>query len=153
MAASIVQGNLLEASERYIGHQCNCVTSGNGAGLAKTLFRKFPFANVYAGRMQPSIPGTYSLHGNGADQRRVVNFYAQYFPGKPRKPRDTTEVRLGWLLQSIGAFVRDQQASEIALPYGIGCGLAGGDQHTFSEALQNLAREKSFSIIFYQLAP
>lgn len=153
MLISLVQGDLLEASEPYVGHQCNCVTVGPGAGLAKALFRKFPYANVYTQRTEPSIPGTYSIHGNGMDQRYVVNLYAQYFPGKPKKPADTAEKRLHWLLQSLGAFIGDVQAPTIALPYGIGCGLAGGDQDTYYKALERLAREKSFSITFYRLTP
>ena len=151
MAIHIVSGNLLEASEPYIGHQCNCMTIGKAAGLAKALFKKYPFANVYAKRTGPSDPGSYSMHGNGADQRYVVNFYAQDFPGKPKGPTDSKEARLQWLIQSVAAFARDSKSSELALPYGIGCGLAGGDQDVYFTALEKLAREKSFSITFYSL--
>ena len=37
----VINGNLLEAQEQYIIHQCNCV-SVNAKTLAKQLFDKYP---------------------------------------------------------------------------------------------------------------
>jgi hypothetical protein len=39
-------GDLLDATEQFIAHQCNCI-SQNAGGLAFYLFKKFPYANVY----------------------------------------------------------------------------------------------------------
>ena len=42
----IINGNLLDATEKYIMHQINCKTT-NGLGLSKSIFNKFPSANIY----------------------------------------------------------------------------------------------------------
>lgn len=151
MGLSIVQGDLLDAPERYIGHQCNCVTVGNGAGLAKVLFKRFPYANTYAQRKEPSEPGSYSLHGNGNESRFIVNFYSQYHPGKAGKLPDTKERRLEWLISSLDRFVKEHPKVELALPYGIGCGLAGGNWEKYSEALDRFANERNLIIKLYKL--
>lgn len=59
---NIRTGDLLQATEQYIAHQCNCVSRG-ARGLAKTLFAKYPHANVYQSRKSPSQPGTILVHG------------------------------------------------------------------------------------------
>jgi O-acetyl-ADP-ribose deacetylase (regulator of RNase III) len=151
MTVSIMQGDLLDAPEVYIGHQCNCLTVGNGAGLAKLLFKRFPYADTYAHRMAPSEPGSYSLHGDGKSKRFIVNFYGQYHPGKARLSMDTKEQRLEWLISGMARFVADHQSSELALPYSIGCGLAGGDWKIYSDALETLANESKVKISLYRL--
>ncbi len=151
MSLLIERGDLLEAPELYIGHQCNCITCGNGAGLAKLLFKKYPYANVYAGRTAPSLPGTYSLHGNGREDRFVVNFYAQYNPGKARAKNDGKTDRLNWLLSGVKKFASDCKPEGIALPYGIGCGLAGGDWQDYQSALELFAQERGLFIKLYKL--
>lgn len=42
----IVEGNLLDSKEQYIGHQCNCVTS-HAKTLAEQIFKKYPYADTY----------------------------------------------------------------------------------------------------------
>jgi O-acetyl-ADP-ribose deacetylase (regulator of RNase III) len=152
MSVSIVSGDLLDATELYIGHQCNCITSGRGAGLAKVLFEKFPYANTYAQRKVPSEPGSYSVHGAGKDRRLIANFYAQYYPGKPKQRQDTKDQRLEWLISSMDRFVRECGPSEFALPYGIGCGLAGGNWETYHEALKKFAGDRNLKIRLYKLS-
>ena len=151
MSISIVEGDLLEASEEYIGHQCNCVTIGNGAGLAKFLFKKFPYANTYAHRKAPSEPGSYSIHGDGKADRLIVNFYSQYHPGKAKQKPDTRQARLEWLLSAMERFIRDQKVSELALPHGIGCGLAGGDWEVYWKSLAQFADAHEVTIKLYRL--
>jgi len=151
MSVSIVLGNLLDAPELYIGHQCNCITHGHGAGLARLLFDKFPYANTYARRTEPSEPGSYSLHGNGKEERFVVNFYGQYHPGKAKHRSDTKGQRLEWLISSMDRFVTDCTPSELALPHGIGCGLAGGDWEIYYDALKKFAGDRKLRIRLYKL--
>jgi O-acetyl-ADP-ribose deacetylase (regulator of RNase III) len=49
MVLERVKGNLLDATEQYIAHQCNC-TSTTAKGLAATLFRRYPYADIYRER-------------------------------------------------------------------------------------------------------
>ena len=151
MSLAIVPGDLLEAPERYIGHQCNCVTVGRAAGLAKAVFAKYPYADTYAQRKEPSVPGSYSLHGNGKDERYIVNLYAQYHPGKAKKGSDTKDERLQWLIASLDRFVRERKPPSLALPYSIGCGLAGGDWDSYQVALTKFADERELNILLYRV--
>jgi len=73
---TIIEGDLLEADEQYIIHQCNCKTTGDAAGLAAAIFKKYPKANVYKNRPKESVPGTIVIRGN------VIALYGQYYPGK-----------------------------------------------------------------------
>ena len=68
----IITGDLLEAKEKYIAHQCNCLTQ-NSAGTAKAIFDKFPYANTYERRIKDENgettnidkPGTIIVLGDG----------------------------------------------------------------------------------------
>ena len=48
----IVGGDLMNASEQYIVHQCSCTISGKAGGVAATVFNRFPDVDVYKLRQQ-----------------------------------------------------------------------------------------------------
>ena len=50
-------GDLLQATEQFIVHQCNCVGK-SARGLALALFKKFPHADVYQSLHARSRPST-----------------------------------------------------------------------------------------------
>ena len=79
----LIKGDLFEAKEKYILHQCNSI-SQNAGGLALYLFIKFPYANIYKGRIGEDTLGTIKICGNGVDQRYVINAFAQFYPGPPK---------------------------------------------------------------------
>lgn len=76
----IVNGSILDSDAKYICHQCNCVTT-NSKGLAESIFNKWPWANTYINRSNPSIVGTIDIMKNPDNNQYVVNMYAQYYPG------------------------------------------------------------------------
>lgn len=57
--------------------------------------------------------------------------FAQYYPGKPNQfntiKRDTPELRLRWFRKCLLTIYINDMITELALPYKIGCGLAGGN--------------------------
>jgi DNA (cytosine-5)-methyltransferase 1 len=136
-------GDLLEAKETFIVHQCNCICQ-KPKGLAETVFERFPNANVYEqrrrGSRQPDTPGTISVHG------RVVNFYSQLNPGKPNREclyGDTRQGRLRWFgncLEKLYHHMKDQTGVSIAFPWKIGCGLAGGNWKQYLHELKLFAK-------------
>lgn len=115
----IVDGDVLEAKEPLM-HQCNCVTR-SAAGIASDIFKKYPQANCYVNRWQPSKPGTIATYT--ADDRVIINAMAQYYPGGPRK-NDTLKMRREWFIACLNAIPLEHYP--IAVPYGIGCGMARG---------------------------
>ena len=112
-----IRCSLLDADIQYIAHQCNCC-SQNAKGLAKAIFDKYPDA-AYPKQMRRD-PGAISVHN------RVINCYSQWVPGKPVE-NDTAEMRLEWFKQCLWRITKIPGIHSVALPFGIGCGLAGGN--------------------------
>lgn len=118
MPIKTVEGDLLDATEDYVCHQCNCITK-KGKGLSKVLFDKWPEANIYKDRDGKDTVGQIVVKG------QVINMLAQIYPGKAKYKNDSKEKRATWFLECL------EQMSELdgsfAFPFRIGCGLAGGD--------------------------
>lgn len=133
------KGDLLSYSG-YIVHQCNCVTN-RPLGLSAQIFRKFPEANIYSDGTQRK-PGQIIVRG------RVVALLAQKTPGKPK----ATEPREEWFLcclNELKTFMEQNDITEIAFPYGIGCGLAGGNWDKYYQMIEEFAKDTT--VYLYQL--
>lgn len=157
----VVKGDILEANEKYIGQQCNCVTV-KSHGLSKSIADKYPWADVYRLRAQSgnrnccvesdrSTPGTIQkIYGHN---KVVVCLFGQYCPGKVGVYNnvyggdETLQDRENWFKQCIKQIDHDEEIDVIALPYYIGCGLAGGRWEIYSEILMNSSK----NIVLYKL--
>lgn len=157
-----VKGDLFESKEKYIVHQCNCVTT-RAAHLAYHMFKQFPYADVYSPRagkggdaahvdsvldpeaeLQPyeDKPGDIIIRGNGEDQRYVIALLGQYFPGFVRYPdskKDGVKARQKYFYDGLWKIAQIPSLESVAFPYGIGCGAAGGDWDIYYKILQNFA--------------
>lgn len=125
----IVSGDLLLASEKYIAHQCNCVTQAS-AGAAKAIFDKFPYSNTYVNRETPDTMSTIKILGNGQNERYVINMFAQYYPGRSKYPNSTKDgiaTREKAFHQCLLKIARISNLESIAFPWRIGCNLGGGN--------------------------
>lgn len=158
----IIKGDITESNCKYLAHQCNCNTV-KSHGLSKTIADKWPWADVYSKRVsigarnatiKPSIPGTIELITNEDDKKTIICLFAQWAPGKcgdyaryyPKTYNDTKENRLAWFKECL-AKIDELNLNEIAMPYKIGCGLAGGDWKTYEQILET-AKTK---IILYSI--
>jgi len=143
--------NILFTDCKYIVHQCNLVSRGAG-GLAKDLFYKFPYADVYKQRdsnYQPDrrLLGEVDIKGNGVDQRYVINLYGQFYPGRPRHNQgfDSYDMRETYFdkalngVNGIGGINKIKDLDSIAFPYKIGCGLAGGAWSFYEKILEKFS--------------
>ena len=155
-------GDILNCSQPWLVHQLNCVSSG-ARGLAAVLFDRYPSTNAYARRSGPSTPATIDVAAVRADLR-VVGLYSQYYPGTTSSSRevlDDADTRLLWFRESLHAFAshhlrepaaRDPTARcSVAVPFLIGCGLAGGDWPSYEETLKVWARRWSVDLVLYRL--
>jgi uracil-DNA glycosylase len=133
---TVVKGDILTSSRQIIAQQCNC-TSKTYAGLSKSIVDTFPHANFY-NRDFDSKPGTIKLVGKKS-QRYIVAMFAQLRPGKPKQD-DTAEMRIEWFKSCLGKIAKIKGIKSIAFPYGIGCGLAGGDWQTYCKILVDWAK-------------
>jgi len=144
MAATVVTGDLLESDAKYIVHQCNCVT-WNAAHLAKTVFRRFPYADIYnprRGTERHDEPGTIIIRGDGEAERLVIAVLGQYYPGSPRYPnsaKDGSQARQRYFQSGLDKIAELPDLHSVAFPWGIGCGAAGGDWPTYHQMIDKLA--------------
>lgn len=152
----IVTGNIFEAKDKYLCHQCNCVTD-RAAHLAKDVFTKYPFADIYTGRTSPNKPGTIDIKGNGQDQRYVINLLGQYYPGKSKYPNSTLDglaIREKYFYRCLLRVAQIPNLESIVFPWRIGCGAAGGIWEHYLGTLTNFAsyveETQGAKVIIYQ---
>lgn len=143
MPARNVYGNVLDPTWDFMGHQCNCDERCSRAkGLAAAVFTMEPRANTYKRPMDEHtlrIPGKISVHG------RVINMYGQLRMGGPAKFAsipDTARHRKDYFITSLSAAIKHVQrraeadgvdSYTLALPGGIGCGLAKGEWKMYKQ--------------------
>ena len=146
----VVNGDLTEAREKYIAHQCNCTTK-TSKGLAHSIFTKFPYANVYKNRESfgATEPGNIIVCGNGEDKRYVINMMAQITGGKPKKP-ETFEIRAEYFQQCLDQIKEIPNLESIAFPFNIGCGLAKGNWPVYEKMLSDFAEEVKVPVVLYK---
>lgn len=160
-----IKGNLLDATEKYIAHQCNSVSNQAG-GLAYHIFQRFPYANIYAGRPYPytavgqNLPGHCVIKGDGIKERFVINMLAQYYPGKPISETsllDSSIVREGYFNRCLVEIAHMKDIETIAFPMRIGCGMAGGNWTNYLRALTAFAigaeKEQGTRVVIYDPTP
>jgi hypothetical protein len=135
---NVVKGNLLDATEKYIGHQCNAVST-YAAGVAKDIFNTYTHSDIYRARQHPDMPGHIVVCGDGVKTRLVINLVAQYNPGAPTPNSllDSEMMREGYFWQCLMAIKRMADVESIALPDRVGCGLAKGNWEHYYHMLEN----------------
>lgn len=163
----IVVGDLLNAKEELILQQ-NCCIACKAHGLSQAIAARFPYADPYtkrtrlAGRnlaviQDRGVPGTIevysSIHGP-----TFVSMFAQFGMGKPyswnnskNTFRDGYEDRVKWFKECL-ARVAELQPTSVAMPFGIGCGLAGGDWKLYEKVISQWGKcHPEIKIALYRL--
>lgn len=152
MNLKTINKSLIEADTKYILHQCNCVTK-DSAGIAKSIFTAFPWANTYSKRIKHSKQGTIDVLGNGLDQRYVINGYVQYYPGGPIHISDSYNLRLRCLSNCFSLIRKIPGIESIGIPVGMGCNLAKGNWSDYLSLIEDFAKqiksEQNAEVILY----
>ncbi len=148
----IKHGDLLLAQEKYLCHQCNCSTR-RSAHLAKAVFDRFPYADDYARRGPFDDPGTIRVHGDGGEKRYVVNLFAQRYPGRSLYPNDDAPHRRKWLECCLDELAKLPGVREggVAMPYLIGCGVAGGNWKDYERVIRGFSDENRVPVVLYDI--
>lgn len=149
MAVNIIpNGNILNANELIIIQQLNCVTS-YPKGLSKSIFDKWPDANIYKQRTSHSKPGTNHIIQS---DKILVGLFSQYYPGKSYYTNDTYKMRLEWFKQCLDNLIIElNDCKEVAMPYLIGCGLAGGNWDKYLTIIKEWAMTNHIIVNLYDL--
>jgi O-acetyl-ADP-ribose deacetylase (regulator of RNase III) len=156
---NIIQGDLFQSTEQYIAHQCNCVTQ-KSAHLAKSVFDRFPYADIYSKRHLNWTPpvgqcmGDIVVCGNGTSDRFIINMLAQYYPGCPKYPdsyRDGHIAREKAFQQCLKKIEQLKDLKSIGFPFQIGCGAAGGNWPSYLDMIQKFAEATPVDVRIYRL--
>lgn len=126
----IVEGNILDIGYGIVGHQVNC-QSVMGAGLARQIRERYPRVfeeyKLVMGKMLPK-------HRLGKCQMVEIIFKKLYFANLfgqydfiPRGIVHTDYNALAMALRGIQRWRTTVLKLPVYLPFGLGCGLAGGD--------------------------
>jgi len=157
-----INKNILDSKELYIAQQCNCNTI-KSHGLSNTIANHFgPWADPYSRRTKkgpnsttlPDTPGKIVMLKKQNHPLHILCLMAQWLPGKPGRyascyPKtyiDTYENRKIWF-QNCLDIMDKQNYGRVAMPYGIGCGLAGGKWEDYEKMLTECKTE----IILYKI--
>ncbi len=156
MYLNVVDGDLLEAKDDFIAHQCNCIST-NAKTLAELIFNKYDYANSYKKRIRNNkdtyhVPGTIEIFGDD-NNRYIINMYAQYYPSLGKFNNDNNVKRFGWFKECLNKIsnIDDIQNKTIGMPFNIGCGAAGGDWKLYYDLLNNFANSNKINITLYKL--
>lgn len=126
MAVKVINGDLFATNAKYICHQVNC-QGRMGSGVAKTVRSEFPEA--YTQYREACSKGSclgmaQFVASNG---KVIINMFAQNRYGYDGRRYTDYNAFMNCLSE-----IRDAVpgGETIAMPYGIGCGLGGGDWAT-----------------------
>lgn len=162
--------NLLDAQEEYIVQQCNCIGTRTN-GLSRQIALRFPHADPYRWK-HPLTPGGFIaiqedrhtpgeievLGDKSKGERPVICMFAQVGPGRPYSTCNSTgiygidnhDARSLWFARCLENIVKEVNPSSLAFPYGIGCGLAGGDwQNVYNPILQRFSQRHHIAVVLY----
>ena len=161
-----VKGNILDAKEDVIVQQCNCVTI-TACGLSKVIKQKWKWADPYGSRRREGrkncaisddrdIPGTIRvLETKETKTPKVVCLFSQWSPGKSNIRYEKTYPdgkydRLRYFeecLWKLDEYCKENRIKTVAVPYGIGCGLAGGNWNDYVKELE----KTKVDVVLYKL--
>ena len=165
--------NIIYAREKYIMQQCNCLTI-TSYGLSKTLAEYFPHGDAYKGRRRMGKrncaikqdrvePGSVSILEGEENLPQIICLYAQFRPGKttstysyPTDYPDQDTDRVGYFEECLDCLLEyfEDECVNIAVPYKIGCGLAGGNWESYLKLLNNFhskLQKKGGGLTFYKI--
>lgn len=157
---TFIEDDIFNVQSDYIVQQCNCLTI-KSHGLSKEIAKRFPEADLYSKRRQVNnrnlaVPEDRSTPGSISIDGKIINIFGQWRPGKigtkydnyypESNPPETSETRLMWFkmgLEKISKTLDSNSEKVIAFPFGIGCGLAGGDWEEYSKAILSFAENNN----------
>ena len=147
-----IKGNVLDAPITYICHQVNC-KGVMGAGLAKQIKDKWPQV-YYDYRTECIYNPVEELMGGILisrlnDNVKIVHMFAQNEYGINKRQTDYEAFES--CLNKIATSISNKDYTTIRFPYGIGCGLAGGDWSIIQNLIQKVLGE--YNVEFYLFDP
>lgn len=132
-----IEGNILDTDCDIICHQVNC-QGVMGSGLAKQIKEKYPevfkkYIDYYNEYQFKQLLLGKCLISKCNDGKYIANMFAQLFYGTNKVQTDYKA--LDDCINNVSITARMCNKS-IAIPYKLGCGLAGGDWNIVKELIE-----------------
>lgn len=150
----IVEGNILDATEDMICQQVNCKNVMN-SGLAKQIKENYPevekaYHEVCDTKKPKDLLGlaqiVYCLDG-----KHVVNIFGQLNYGRGKLQTDYKALGAGLDSVFLSVTSGKHKGQSVAVPYGIGCGLGGGDWDIVYRLIKLVSDYYGCDVTIYQL--
>lgn len=123
----ICQGSVFDSKAPLIAHQVNC-KGVMGSGLAKQVRARYPSVfdeyALFCKQHNYSEDALGKIQVVSTHERCIANLFAQYSYG--RDIQQTQYEALRKCLWELRAYATKHGIKRIAIPYKLGCGLAGG---------------------------
>lgn len=148
MGIEVIEANILTAKEDIIVHQVNCL-GVMGAGLALQIKRKYPL--VYDKYKIACINNeSKDLLGKiqmiKVDNNKIIcNLFGQLNYGRNKIQTDYEAINKCY--DKLYRYAKLNNLT-VAIPYNIGCGLAGGDWAKVLNIIENRFKDKSIIKIY-----
>lgn len=155
-----MEGNILDTPFQFIAHQVNC-QGVMGAGLARQIKMKYP--EVFQDYVKYcKLFSKDNLFGSGFgswtrdNKHCILNIFGQFGYGIGKRQTDYDALYAGFayvikLIRDTYFVTNKSYQIVIAIPYGIGCGLAGGDWNEVKSVLEAIEKECNVVFIAYTL--
>ena len=155
------EGDVTKSGADIICHQTNC-RGVMGSGLARQIKMENPemFHRYVAHCKQVGdrllgtaliLPMDQDLYKKSSDMRYIANCFGQ--AGYGRDKVYTQYKALESALARVAAFARSYNKRSIAIPYNIGCGLAGGKWDIVESIIRHVLGGPDFDVTIWRYEP
>lgn len=146
----IIDGDILQASEDIICHQVNCM-GVMGGGIAKQIKNKYP--NVFDMYRKFFVNNKFTALGKcqivkAEDDKYIANLFGQYNYGTNKQQTDYKALEEA--LFSLKVNAKDNNLS-VAIPYNIGCGLAGGSWEVVYKIIEEVFQDYDVTLYRWEV--
>lgn len=137
MSVNLIEGNILTPPTRnentIICHQVNC-RAAMGAGLARQIRDKWPVVfDEYVKVCSPKKLGDFQV------VRVAPHLYVANLFGQDGYGRDKRYTNYAALTAALFRAMKENPRATFRIPYGLGCGLAGGDWETVLDIIKEIS--------------
>jgi len=148
------RGDIFEAPVDIIIHQTNCFNT-MGTGIAKEIKKRYPRA-AQVDRLTEK--GDYKKLGlftvampDAKQDRYIINLYGQFFYGRNKCYTDYKALKRGF--ENVRSWLESMEMIDavVGIPFGIGCGNAGGDWKTVKEIIFDVFNKSKIQVLICQI--
>lgn len=149
-------GNIMEATEDIICQQVNC-QGVMGTGLAKQIRDKYTQVYTEYKKLCDNYKNSRALMGKTlmvkvfcfrqGKFKYIANLFGQYYYGRDKVYTDYNALRKAFIcIRKIAI----SEGKSVAIPYGIGCGCAGGNWDNVLELIEDEFNDINVTIYKYK---